>query len=128
MPRRQPERGCELQPPVTQRQPCHAANSQSVRQRCREAKGVIFELVYRRSYPVWGIKQTIGAIADRQCRLIWKILRDGVRYEERGPAVSKASKQRSAWRMIRELRSLGYRVEFENPQQPNPAGREDFLA
>ena len=86
-----------------------------------KAKGTIFEVVYRRSVSRLGHKQTIGAIAHRQCRLIWKILHDGVRYEERGPAVSKGSKQRRAWRMIRELRSLGYRVELENPQQPNPA-------
>src|SRR5215467_13138408 len=86
-----------------------------------KAKGTIFEVVYRRSVSRLGHKQTIGAIAHRQCRLIWKILHDGVRYEERGPAVSKGSKQRRAWRMIRELRSLGYRVELENPQQPSPA-------
>ena len=86
-----------------------------------KAKGTIFELVYRRSVSRLGHKQTIGAIAHRQCRLIWMILHDGVRYEERGPAVSKGSNQRRAWRMIRELRSLGYRVEFENAQQPNPA-------
>ena len=28
------------------------------------------------------------AIAHRLCRLIWKILHQGIRYEERGPAVS----------------------------------------
>jgi len=86
-----------------------------------KAKGTIFEVVYRRSVSRLGHKPTIGAIAHRQCRLIWKILHDGVHYEERGPAVSKGSSQRRAWRMIRELRSLGYRVELENPQQPNPA-------
>src|SRR6266851_2098161 len=86
-----------------------------------KAKGTIFEVVYRRSVSRLGHKQTIGAIAHRQCRLIWKILHDEVRYEERGPAVSKASNQRRAWRMIRELRSLGYRVELDNPQQPNRA-------
>jgi len=37
--------------------------------------------------------QTIGAIAHRHCRLIWLILHQGVRYEERGPAVSQKSKQ-----------------------------------
>jgi len=83
-----------------------------------KAKGTIFEVVYRRSVSRLGHKQTIGAIAHRQCRLIWKILHDGVRYEERGPAVSKGSKQRRAWRMIRELRCLGYRVELENSNCP----------
>jgi transposase len=76
-----------------------------------KAKGSIFEIVYRRTVPRLGHQQTIGAVAHRQCRFIWKILRQGVRYEERGPAVSTESKQRRAARMIRELRSLGYRVE-----------------
>jgi transposase len=85
-----------------------------------KAKGSIFENVYRRTVPRLGHKQTIGVVAHRQCRLIWKILHQGVRYEERGPAVSKKSKQRRAARMIRELRSLGYRVELLNSEQANP--------
>ena len=84
-----------------------------------KAKGTIFEFVYRRMVPRLGHKQTIGAIAHRQCRLIWKILHQGVRYEERGPAVSKKSKQTRAARMIRELRSLGYRVEPAGSQPAN---------
>ena len=84
-----------------------------------KAKGTIFEVVYRRTVPRLGHKQTIGAIAHRQCRLIWKILHQGVRYEERGPAVSKKSKQSRAARMIRELRSLGYRVEPASSQLAN---------
>jgi hypothetical protein len=76
-----------------------------------KAKGTIFEVAYRRTEPRLGHKQTIGAVAHRQCRLIWKILHQGVRYEEGGPAVSKKSKQSRAARMIREFRSLGYRVE-----------------
>src|SRR5215467_711255 len=36
-----------------------------------------------------GHKKTIGAIAHRLCQLIWMILHQGVRYEERGPAVSQ---------------------------------------
>jgi len=79
-------------------------------------KGSIFEVVYRRSVPRLGHNQAIGAIAHRQCRLIWLILHQGVRYEERGPAVSKQSKQKRTARMIRQLRSLGYRIESPNPQ------------
>ena len=81
-----------------------------------KAKGSIFEIVYRRSVPRLGHKQTIGAIAHRQCRLIWLLLHQGVRYEERGPAVTKQSKQKRTARMIRQLRSLGYRIEAPNPQ------------
>ncbi len=78
-------------------------------------KGSIFEIVYRRSVPRLGHNQAIGAIAHRQCRLIWLILHQGVRYEERGPAVTKQSTQARTARMIRQLRSLGYRIEPPNP-------------
>src|SRR5499427_3434837 len=64
------------------------------------SKGSIFEIVYRRSVPRLGHNQTIGAIAHRQCRLIWLILHQGVRYEERGPAVTKRTKQKRTARMI----------------------------
>jgi transposase len=85
-----------------------------------KAKGSIFEIVYRRTVPRLGHKQTIGAIAHRHCRLIWLILHQGVRYEERGPVVSQKSKQARTTRMIRQLRSLGYRIEPPNPHHPNP--------
>ena len=85
-----------------------------------KAKGSIFEIVYRRSVPRLGHNRTIGAVAHRLCRLIWLILHRGVRYEERGPAVSQKSKQARTTRMIRQLRRLGYRIEAPNPQ-PSPA-------
>jgi transposase len=90
-----------------------------------KSKGSVFEIVYRRYVPRMGHNQAIGAIAHRQCRLIWLILHQGVRYEERGPAVSKRAKQNRTARMIRELRSLGYQVDLLNPQPPSPA-RRDF--
>src|SRR5258706_5661866 len=58
-----------------------------------KAKGTIFEIVYRRTVPRLGHQQAIGAIAHRQCRLIWLILHQGVRYEERGPAVTKSANE-----------------------------------
>jgi transposase len=76
-----------------------------------KTKGSVFELLYRRFIVRLGHAQAIGAIAHRLCRLIWKILHDGVAYEERGLAVTKARAHRRATKMIRELRSLGYRVE-----------------
>jgi transposase len=85
-----------------------------------KAKGSIFEIVYCRTVPRLGHQQTIGAVAHRQCRLIWKILHQGVRYDERGPAVSNKSKQARTARMIRQLRKLGYHVEPLNPQQATP--------
>jgi transposase len=84
-----------------------------------KAKGSIFEFVYRRCVARLGHKQSIGAISHRQCRLIWLILHQGVRYEERGPAVIKQSQQRRTARMIRQLRNLGYKIDAP---QPAPAG------
>jgi transposase len=83
-------------------------------------KGSIFDIVYCRLVPRLGHKQTIGAIAHRLCRLIWMILHRGVRYEERGPTVRERSRRRRTTKMIRELRSLGYRVESLNLQPSIP--------
>jgi hypothetical protein len=74
-------------------------------------KGSIVELVYRRLVPRLGYNKIIGVVANRLCHLIWTILHNGVRYEERGPAVSKQSQQCHTARMIPKLRMLGYRVE-----------------
>lgn len=84
-------------------------------------KGSIFQILYRRYVPRLGHNQTIGVIAHRLCRLVWKILNRGVRYKERGPALSQRSRYHRASRMIRELRSLGYRVELPTPQRTVPA-------
>jgi transposase len=86
-----------------------------------KTKGSIFEVVYRRLVTRLGHQQTISAIAHRLCRLIWKILHQGVSYEERGPAVAKYRAQRRAAKMIRELRSLGYRVELLLSPSSSPA-------
>jgi hypothetical protein len=76
-----------------------------------KAKGTIFAIVYRRLVPRLGHAQAIGAIAHRLCRVIWKILHDGVKYEERGSAITKHRAQRRAVKIIREFRVLGDHVE-----------------
>ena len=86
-----------------------------------KAKGTIFAVVYRRIVPRLGHAQAIGAITHRLCRLIWKILHQRIRYEERGPSVSTEAKKARARKMIRELRTLGYRVEPLTPPAGNPA-------
>jgi transposase len=86
-----------------------------------KAKGTIFAIVYRRLVPRLGHAQAVGAISHRLCRLIWKILHQGVRYEERGPAVSEEAKKVRARKMIRELRNLGYRVESLSAPSSSPA-------
>jgi transposase len=86
-----------------------------------KAKGTIFAIVYRRLVPRLGHAQAFGAITHRLCRLIWKILHQGIRYEERGPAVSAEAKKVRARKMIRELRSLGYHVELLSAPSSSPA-------
>jgi Transposase IS116/IS110/IS902 family len=81
-----------------------------------KSKGTIFEILYRRYVPRLGHPQTIGVLAHRLGRLIWKILHQGVRYEERGPALSQKSERHRTARMIRALRSFGYRVELASAQ------------
>lgn len=76
-----------------------------------KVKGSIFEFVFRRLLPRLGFKQAIWAIAHRLSRLIWKILHQGVRYDERGPAVRQKSRGERTAKMIRELKRLGYQVE-----------------
>src|SRR5882757_7306496 len=63
-------------------------------------KGSIFEIVYRRLVPRLGHNKTIGVIAHRLCELIWIILHNGVRYEERGPSVCEKAKRVRTSRMI----------------------------
>jgi len=85
-----------------------------------KVKGSILEVTFHRLLPRLGYKQAIWAIAHRLCRLLWLILHNGVRYEERGPAVSAKSKRTRAARMIKELQKLGHRVEGG----PIPAGKQ----
>jgi transposase len=86
-----------------------------------KTKGSVFEVTFNRLLPRLGYKQAIWAIAHRLCRLLWLILYKGVRYEERGPAVSAKSKRVRTARMIRELKKLGYRVEGGPLQAGKPA-------
>jgi transposase len=80
-------------------------------------KGSIFQMLYRRLLPRLGHNKAIGAIAHRLCRLIWMILHRGIRYEERGPAISERSTRVRTLRMIRMLRRQGYQVELLAVQQ-----------
>jgi transposase len=83
-----------------------------------KVKGSIFEITFRKLLPRLGYKQAIWAIAHRLCRLLWMILHKGIRYQERGPAVSAKSLRTRTARMIKALRKLGYRIEGG----PLPAG------
>ena len=82
--------------------------------------GSHFQIVFRRWLPRLGYPGAIWAIAHKLCRLVWKILHDGVHYVEQGPQTDPRAKERRARKMLRALRSLGYKVEI-SPLTPQPA-------
>ena len=47
-------------------------------------KGSYFQALFRRLLPRLGYKSAIWAIAHRLCRVVWKILHEGVRFIEQG--------------------------------------------
>ncbi len=73
-------------------------------------KGNIFEVKFQRFITHMEYQQAIWAVAHFMCRLVWKILHDGVRYEERGPTVNAQAAHRRNQKMIRHLKSVGYAV------------------
>ena len=85
-----------------------------------KTKGCHFQTVFQRLLAS-GLKYqpAVWAIAHRLCRLVWKILHDGVDYVEFGTEPSPAAKRRRAQRHAQSLRKLGYPVYL--PPQPLPA-------
>ena len=68
----------------------------------------IFELVYRRKVAHIGHFQAIWAVAHKLSRVIWKVLHDGVCYEERGSRLNSKQEAKQLQRLKRTLRLLGY--------------------
>jgi len=73
-------------------------------------KGSYFQGVFRRLLPRLGYQSAIWAIAHRLCRLVWKILHEGVRFIERDCEVDPRAKKQRAQTLVRALRKLGYQV------------------
>lgn len=86
-----------------------------------KAKGSIFETLYRRMVTRLGHHKAIWAVAHRLCRVMWKILHDGVRYEERGYRTNPQAAQKRAARLVRQLRHLGYAVQLNAAMEGTPA-------
>ena len=55
-------------------------------------KGSHFQAVFRRLLPRLGYQSAIWAVAHRLCRLVWKILHEGVRFIEQGVQVGPREK------------------------------------
>ena len=86
-------------------------------------KGSHFQIVFRRLLPRLGYQSAIWAVAHRLCRLVWKILHEGVRFIEKGAEVNPREKKKRAQMLARALRKLGYEVTITpiNQLVPKPA-------
>jgi|SRR5215471_1686398 len=76
-------------------------------------KGSHLQAVFRRFVPRLGYNGAIWAIAHRLCKLVWKILHDGVRFVEQGNEPDPRAKRQRAQRLLRSLRRLGYEVSIK---------------
>jgi transposase len=85
-----------------------------------KAKGSVFEILYRRLAGRRGHFKAIWAVAHRICRIAWKILHEGVKYEERGLRTNPTAVRQTANRLVRNLRRLGYEVQL-TPLNPEAA-------
>lgn len=75
-------------------------------------KGSSYERLYRRLAGRMGHFKAVWAVAHRLCRIAWKILHQGVRYEERGQRPDPQAVRQRTNRLIRALRNLGYQVQL----------------
>jgi len=84
-----------------------------------KTEGSIFEVKLKKFVQHQKYHEAVWSVAHFMCELIWKILHQGVRYEERGPGVKAKAQQKRIQRQIRELKALGYEV-FQRPVLAKP--------
>ena len=70
------------------------------------------QIVFKRLSVRLGYAKAVWAVAHRLCRLIWKVLHEGVRYVEHGPAVTALTLKRRKQRLVTQLKKLGYSVQL----------------
>ena len=78
-----------------------------------KSKGSVFEETYRRLAPRIGHGKAVWAVAHKLCRIVWKILHDGVDYKELGQQPDPKSIERRVSKLTRQLRALGYQVQIQ---------------
>jgi hypothetical protein len=73
--------------------------------------------------PRRGYQSAIWAIAHRLCRVVWKILHEGVRFIEQGSQADPKVRKQHAQILAQALRKLGYDVAITpiNPATTEPA-------
>jgi transposase len=77
-----------------------------------KTKGSIFQARFQRLIPKIGFKRALWAIVHQLCRVTWKVLHDGVRYEERGGIRDPKLAAERKRKLVRQLRGLGYDVQL----------------
>jgi len=70
------------------------------------------QIVFNRLSVRLGYAKAVWAVAHRLCRLIWKLLHEGVRYVEHGPTVNALTLKRRKQRLVTQLKKLGYSVQL----------------
>jgi transposase len=83
-------------------------------------KGSYFQAVFRRLLPRLGYQSAVWAVAHRLCRVVWKILHEGVRFIEQGREPDPQAKKKRAQMLARALRKLGYEVTITPINQVAP--------
>ena len=83
-----------------------------------QAKGTVFEAHYHRvrSRNPKQHNVAVWAVANRLCRLVWKLLHHRVPYQERGHRPNPKLVRKRASRLVRQLRALGYSVQLSASQ------------
>jgi transposase len=84
------------------------------------SKGTHFQAVFRRLLPRLGYQSAVWAIAHRLCRLVWKILHEGIRYIEQGIESEPKLLIYRARSLAKQLRKFGYNVQI-TPADVAPA-------
>lgn len=76
-------------------------------------KGSYWESLYQRWVRRMAPAKALWAVAHRMLRLVWKLLRQAVEYEERGPRQLDAGRLKARMKRLRmEFRRHGYEVSF----------------
>ena len=76
------------------------------------------QIVFKKLVGRLGYNKAVWAVAHKLCRVVWKILHQGVSYQERGHRPSATAVKQRANRLTAELRRLGYTVQLTPTQVP----------
>ena len=83
-----------------------------VAQAAVRTNGCHFQAEFRRKLPRLGYAKAIWATAHKICRLVWKILHQGVSYIEYGEYPNPKARKRRVQKMLQSLRKLGFEVNL----------------